>query len=233
MTTKEKVIGGIGALALILALVGLVGSNQSVSLSGEQVDQIVEAVSFRLQGISFGREGTEFQHGITANKLFISSLDSSKKPTATTTITGWQRGIIKTAGDRDFYQNNTGTEQCYDLGVMKTNGTASSTVTLYMFGATTTLVTAHDYDALVLYESLVGRNLISESVPTSTTATTTSSLNDADSEKVVCIKNGEYLSVYAQSVCRLQGQCEQSTSTALGIHPIEWFARSFATSTNE
>lgn len=62
MTTKDKVIGGIAVLAVVLALVGLVGGNQSVSLSDETISEIVAAVNRNL-----GASGTRLPNGVSAD----------------------------------------------------------------------------------------------------------------------------------------------------------------------
>ena len=67
MTKNEKVIGAIGALALILSLVGLVG-NQSVSdaVSDEQIVQIAQQVAEKVLNQTLGG-GTRMPSGISAD----------------------------------------------------------------------------------------------------------------------------------------------------------------------
>src|SRR3990167_8690268 len=72
MNTREKVIGGVAILALILSLVGVGGKNQSsLEKKVDALTSAIEQVSFQVAGIqvqqSLGSSGTRFPNGISAN----------------------------------------------------------------------------------------------------------------------------------------------------------------------
>src|SRR3990167_3911314 len=104
MTTNEKVIGGIAAVAVILSLFGLVGGQ---SVSDEQIVQIAREVAKRVSSQTLGAGITRYPNsGIEA--LFFSATNGS---TTVATVDGDRRISTTTNG---WYQEVIISDTCAD-----------------------------------------------------------------------------------------------------------------------
>ena len=154
MTKNEKVIGGIGAIALILALVGLVGSNQSVSQAPSEIAKIAAQTAgevavnvLRGTGLELASPGTlggvgqnrypnsgisavylTSTAGTTTLKNLVTHIDEISCADATTTLVANIRS--------PFFVGTNRATSTIERAILKQTGAATGTV--YAFLATTT-----------------------------------------------------------------------------------------------
>src|SRR3990167_10854124 len=209
MTTKEKVIGGIAVLAVILALVGLVGGNQSVS------DEQIQSIVSQLSAVSYEKLGSGVTRYPNSGIEMIYAKIGDR-------YTEWQGGAMSAGDDEDSWQNLTNDTVYAKYGAVTTSGTASSSYRIFMVATSAASIpTTHDFTAIPLSNN----NLISGQVwATSTPATTTNSITAAGNDTVV-IPDKWYLITYYQAVdlaaCGAT-ICEPATSTNNGWGIVTW-----------
>ena|SRR3990167_4171882 len=202
MTTKEKVIGGIGVLALILALVGLVGGNQPVS---KVLERVIERP---LAGV------TDFDE--------LALQDGGVEDV----VLDYHQFILGGGVTSDVWTNRTGTDVFVNYGSLMTSGTASTTYRVFMFATTSTSV-ASTNDFTLISAALNTDIIRAWALATSTTATSTDThyaIKDGRSDgSPTRIRNGESVIVYLQSTffgpCS-GSVCETATSSNRGFNII-------------
>jgi len=207
----------------IMALIALVVALGVVWIVGGSKTTVVERVVERLGGVT--------------------GYDRVKAGDA---IITWKYGTIASGSNEGSYRNTTGGVECVDLAVVKTNGTASSSMKFYGFATSSSAVPSqHDYTAIAFGgDSLISATLLA----TSTTATTTNSYLALASEQsgrgngIVCLDQLDYFITYFQNASGIANApnalcngatCEEATSTNNGLGTVEWFIRTFATSTTQ
>lgn len=138
----------------------------------------------------------------------------------------WGSGQIYPKTNEAYWKNTTGRTQYIDLLDVSTDGTASSTYTIYAVATSSPLTTLYDFTAPV---SSTGQMLINGfKFATSSTATTTSNYDFAGAGKVVRVPDGQYVDIYltAPIACPSGGgNCESATSTNRGFTNVFWRMR--------